>query len=185
MAIFVDPDAAKKAIRELFGEALLAWGDAAVPVRFTERHDAWDFEIAVNPQENCTINGCTLARAFFPDAGRHDLLIYPTMFAQSHQEQVETLAHELGHVFGLRHFFADVAETAFPSEIFGEHSKFSIMNYGPDSKLTETDRNDLDALYDQVWSGQLTEINGTPIEQVQPFSFFRLARNGNNPLAIA
>lgn len=184
MAIFVNPDAAKSAIRQLFAEALLAWGDA-VPVRFAERHDAWDFEIAVNPQENCTINGCTLARAFFPDAGRHDLLIYPTMFSQSRQEQIETLAHELGHVFGLRHFFADVSETAFPAEIFGEHDKFSIMNYGPDSKLTDNDRDDLISLYDQVWSGGLTEIGGTPIEQMRPFSFFRLTRRGSNPFAIA
>jgi hypothetical protein len=42
---------------------------------------------------------------------------------------VDTLTHEIGHIFGLRHFFADVRESAFPSEVFGEHRPFSIMNF--------------------------------------------------------
>ena len=172
MLVFENPEAAKTALRQLFGEALLAWGDAA-PVRFSERHDAWDFEIVVRPEDKCTINGCTLASAFFPDPGRHELVIYPRMFAQVRAEQIETLAHELGHVFGLRHFFADVSETAWPVEIFGEHNKFSIMNYGANSTLTDTDRSDLTRLYEQVWNGDLTSINGTPVKLMRPFSHFR------------
>ena len=120
-------------------------------------------------QENYTIDGCVLASAYFPDSGRHKLTIYPTMFSQPRQEQVETLIHEIGHTFGLRHFFADVAETEFPSEIFGKHSKFSIMNYGSDSKLTADDKQDLKRLYQLVWSRDLTNINGTPIRFVKPF----------------
>ena len=54
----------------------------------------------MNAQERCSTSGCTLASAFFPDSGQHELKIYPTMFEQSLQEQIETLAHELGHVFG-------------------------------------------------------------------------------------
>ena len=59
------------------------------------------------------------------------------MFTQEPEEQVETLIHEIGHVFGLRHFFANVSETAWPSEIFGTHDTFSIMNYGRASQLTD------------------------------------------------
>jgi hypothetical protein len=92
------------------------------------------------------------------------------MFEQDAEEQVETLIHEFGHVFGLRHFFAPVSETAWASEIFGTHNKFSIMNYGEDSVLTEADLNDLTDLYERAWSGELTEINGTPIRFVQPYS---------------
>ncbi len=147
---------------------LLAWGSAA-PVRFTENEDLWDFEIVMSAGDNCSASGCTLARAFFPDSGRHDLMLYPKMFEQSRKEQVETWMHEIGHIFGLRHFFATVTETAWPAEIFGSHDKFSIMNYGALSTLTERDKKDLVRLYEQAWSGALTHINGTPIQFFLPY----------------
>jgi Metallo-peptidase family M12 len=117
------------------------------PIKFTEDEDAWDFEIVMRTADNCNISGCVLASAFFPDAGRHQLRLYPKLFTQSAKEQVETLIHEVGHMFGLRHFFAQVSETAFPSQIFGKHDKFTIMNYGDDSRLTAQDRADLTKLY--------------------------------------
>ena len=168
MSVFQDPEAAKIAIEELFGKALLAWGDA-VPVRFAKRDDAWDFEIVVREADRCSINGCVLASTFFPDAGRHEFVIYPKMFTQSEKEQVDTFIHELGHTFGLRHFFANVSETAWPSEVFGEHKPFSIMNYGSQSELTDDDKADLKRLYQTAWRGELTKINGTPIQFVKPF----------------
>jgi hypothetical protein len=169
MSAFTDPRAAKAAIRRLLGEALLAWGDAA-PLKFAEREDAWDFEIIVRTSDDCDPNGCVLASAFFPDAGRHQLAVYPKMFTQDKKEQVDTLIHELGHVFGLRHFFAQVSETTWPSEVFGAHKPFSIMNYGAESTLTEDDKSDLKQLYQSAWNGDLTHINGTPIRFFKPFS---------------
>ena len=168
MSYFRDPEAAKQGIRRLFSRALLAWGGAA-PVRFTEDSDLWDFEIVVKNSNNCSRYGCTLASAFFPDSGRHQLVIYPKMFEQPVKEQVDTIIHELGHVFGLRHFFAKVSEQAWPSEIFGTHRPFTIMNYGANSELTEDDRSDLKSLYQKVWSKELTEINRTPIVTVVPY----------------
>lgn len=165
---FARPEAAKKAIRGLMGKALLLWGDA-VPVKFAERADAWDFEVVVQENDDCSANGCTLAMAFFPDQGRHKLYIYPKSFQQPIDEQIETLAHEFGHVFGLRHFFAKLSETAWGSVIFGEHSAFSIMNYGEKSSMTEQDKSDLKLLYGMVWSGELKKINGTDIRLVKPF----------------
>jgi hypothetical protein len=172
MTAFRDPDAAKDALRKLLGEALLLWGDAP-PVKFSEVRDRYDFEIVVRREENCSVNGCVLASAFFPDAGQHNLVIYPTMFEQSRKEQVETLAHEIGHVFGLRHFFANISEQSWRSEIFGKHSPFSIMNYGDKSMMTDADRSDLKTLYAKAWNGELTEINGTPIQLMRPYSASR------------
>jgi hypothetical protein len=37
---FQDPNAAEAAIEQLFGEAILAWGDAA-PIKFTKDIDVW------------------------------------------------------------------------------------------------------------------------------------------------
>ncbi len=165
---FENPQLAKDAIRELFSEAILKW-DYAAPIKFSEREDAWDFEISVRHSDNCSSYGCTLASAFFPDAGRHELVIYPKMFTQSRKEQVDTLIHEIGHIFGLRHFFADIEEREWPSEIYGKHNPFSIMNYGNKSELTEDDKSDLSELYKKVWNGELKNINGTPIVLVKPY----------------
>jgi len=173
LAGYADPEAAKTAIRQLLGAAVLAWGDAA-PVKFAERDDAWDFEVVVREADRCTLAGCVLASAFFPDAGRHELRIYPKLFEQPRDEQVETLVHEIGHVFGLRHFFANISETQWASQIFGEHNSFSIMNYGAQSSLTDTDRADLKRLYELVWNGELEEVNGTRIQLMEPFSANRI-----------
>jgi adenylylsulfate kinase-like enzyme len=45
------------------------------------------------------------------------------------------------------------------------------MNYGDKSELTDADRSDLKKLYKSAWSGQLTNINGTPIKFVRPFHY--------------
>lgn len=170
LSVFQQSEAVASRIRELLGEAITAW-DYAAPIRFDENSDNSDFEIVVKRFPDCDPQGCTLAQAFFPDAGRHQLLIFPTMFEQSRKEQVDTLTHEIGHVFGLRHFFAPELETEWPSVIFGEHKPFSIMNYGNNSELTEVDRRDLNSLYEGVWSGQLRNINGTPIKLFRPYHY--------------
>ena len=92
------------------------------------------------------------------------------MFEQSGKEQIETLVHELGHVFGLRHFFALLTEGQWPAIVYGEHKKFSIMNYGEDSKLTDADKNDLARLYKSVWHKQIIALIGTPIRTLTPYS---------------
>ena len=177
MQHFANPAAAKNGIRKLLGESLLEWGKAS-PVKFKEDDDLWDFEVVMRKSDDCDASGCTLASAFFPDGGRHQLVFYPMMFTQTKKEQVETLVHELGHIFGLRHFFAQIEEEEWPSEIFGKHRKFSIMNYGELSRLTDADRSDLTRLYKQAWSGALTEINGTPIRLVKPYSTLAANRPG-------
>lgn len=165
---FKDPEAAKAAAKELLGEAILAWGDAN-PIKFTQQDDAWDFEIVIRENDQCNVSGCVLASAFFPDTGRHKLVLYPKLFSQSKREQVDTLIHEVGHIFGLRHFFAKVSEGSWPAEIFGTHNRFTIMNYGEDSTLTDADKSDLKKLYQAAWSGELKNINGTEIRFVKPY----------------
>jgi hypothetical protein len=40
------------------------------------------------------------------------------------------------------------------------------MDYGDKSKLTSADIKDFKRLYELVWSGALTEINGTKIKKM-------------------
>lgn len=164
---FKKPDIVKAAIRKLFGEAILGWKDAC-PIKFREVKDGWDFEIAMHAPD-CDNSGCVLASSFFPDGGQHTFYIYPTMLQQTHQEQIDTIEHEMGHIFGLRHFFANISETEWKSELFGKNTSFSIMNYGDKSKLKPADIRDLKRLYELVWSGRLTAINGTSIKKYVPF----------------
>jgi len=168
LAILRDSDLIADRVRTLFSEAVEQWGDAC-PVSFEENADLWDFQITVSDQKKCSRSGCTLASAFFPGPWREKLIVYPTLFEQSYEEQVETFVHELGHIFGLRHFFAKIREERWASEIFGTHSKFSIMNYGEDSVLTRADQDDLIALYRGAWARRLTEINGTPVRLFRPY----------------
>ncbi|MES2671797.1 MAG: matrixin family metalloprotease [Pseudomonadota bacterium] len=169
MRYFQNPDKAKAAILALLGDAIMAWGDSA-PITFKEDADTYDFEIFMNrTDDGDDETGYVLASAFFPASGRDRLTLYPKMFAQSRQEQIETLIHEVGHIFGLRHFFALDLEKTWPGEVYGVHSKFSIMNYGGDSFLTEQDRADLKKLYEEVWSGKLLQINRTPIVKIKPY----------------
>jgi len=171
--LFEDPEGAKSYVQDLFGASILSWGDA-YPIRFAYAEDRWDFEIAINWVSDCTIsNGskaCVLASAFFPGSGPSTVWVYPEAFEQSPQEQVETFAHEFGHVVGLRHYFALAEETDFPAELFGTQNPFSIMNYGSESVLTPDDRADLKRLYEAAWSGELKEIGRSPIQLVKPFS---------------
>jgi hypothetical protein len=169
MAYFANPIEAKLYITNIFGEALLAWGNSA-PVSFKYDEDVWDFEFVMQSADQCNGGGCVLASAFFPGTAQHNLTLYPKLFGQTRKEQVDTLVHEIGHVFGLRHFFAKLAEGAWPSQIFGRHHEFSIMNYGNLSELTNADKEDLELLYRTAWNGSLTHINGTPIRFIRPYS---------------
>jgi hypothetical protein len=98
------------------------------------------------------------------------MLVYPLLFKQDESEQLATMVHELGHVFGLRHYFANLSETESPSTVFGIQRRFTIMNYGAESHLTDADRADLKRLYERAWSGDLKKINGIPIRFVKPYS---------------
>lgn len=171
MAIFANPGAAKGVIEQLFVDGVLQWGDSA-PIKFSMSNDTTDFELVMRATDDCEAGGCVLASAFFPDGGRHQLELYPKFFKQSPEERTATMAHEIGHIFGLRHFFANITENAWRSEIFGMHDPFTIMNYGVNSVMTDADRADLKQLYKLVWSGDLTSFNGTPIRQVKPYHTF-------------
>jgi len=151
----------KNYIRGVLNEAIEKWGDAS-PVKFQENNSSYDFEIIMRP-DNCDAYGCTLASAFFPNSNLNILTLYPKMFQQIRFEQVETMIHEMGHIFGLRHYFAKERETSWRSEVFGHHYPLTIMNYGHNSTLTDQDKLDLKRLYSMVWSGQLSSINNMPI----------------------
>lgn len=142
----------KRKVSQLMRDAMNAWGNVA-PVKFNKSNDLPDFEVYMRQRRDCK-EGCVLASAFFPSSKLERVTLYPSMFEYDQDEQLSTMVHEIGHIFGLRHFFADTDayERKFPSLVFGKHSRYTIMNYGSESRLTRADREDLGRLYEAAWS---------------------------------
>lgn len=163
---FSNPDKIKGIVRGLLAEGIGLWQDAA-PVQFAEDENRFDFEVAL-PLDAHPDGDNVLAEAFFPGAGARKMILYPSMFRQVKSEQIETLAHEFGHIFGLRHFFAQENEAKFPSVVFGTHVHFTIMNYDNNSYMTQADRDDLKILYESARAKTITAVGGIPIELVRP-----------------
>jgi len=172
LSYFERADLGRAAILTFFSAAIRAWGDF-VPVGFREDVDAYDFEFFVSGTQVVQNGYDVAASSFLPCDRRGMFIIYPAliaMFEKDKETALKIMCHELGHVFGLRHFFALIEERGFPAELFGVHSKFTIMNYGSDSRITDADKSDLKTLYLSVWSEKLTAINGTTVRTVTPLS---------------
>ena len=150
--------------------ALERWG-SAVPIEFRESEDSWDFEVIFSSSDSLTYDDrLKNAEGFFPSEMQKHLTFYPEFFRQAAADQERKMLHELGHIFGLRHYFAAEKETNLPSHVFGENTRFSIMNYDENAQFSEADRRDLSLLYNLAWRGELTEIEQTPIRLISPFT---------------
>ena len=166
-----DASATKRKVDGLMRDAIDAWGKNS-PVKFRKSEKAWDFDIYMRVRRNCDDDSCVLASAFFPSSRRQRVVMYPSMFDQEHEGpdgQLATMVHEIGHIFGLRHYFAqkDKYERKFPSLVYGTHSPHTIMNYGEESVLTEADRKDLRRLYEAAWSASPADSVGKEVRLVQ------------------
>ncbi len=160
--LFGNKNELKKYIRDLIIESMQLWGDSS-PYILQESDGITDFRVKVKVFDNCNPKGCVLASAFFPSDEDKELVLYPILFKQTRNKQVETIVHELGHIKGLRHSFAQ-EEIGWPNALFGHDNPISIMNYGVNSQLTDIDKEDLRKLYQAVWSGRLKELNNMPIK---------------------
>jgi hypothetical protein len=159
----------KEIAQQTLFDAIGAWGDSS-PVRFKENTDVYDFQVSIMTADLQQGNGLVAASSFFPGDGRKSKLrLYPTFFRSgdlTDKERLETLIHELGHIFGLRHFFSAENDPLFSGGVFGANNKLTIMSYGANSELTSDDRKDLKNLYKAAWTGTLTNVNRTPVRLV-------------------
>ena len=137
----------------------MAWGSDVAPIKFIEQSDNWDFEVIGSN----IIDDYPASKAFNPNTNRNELIIYPCLFMKSPERQINTLTHEMGHIFGFLHSFV-----SDPMATFGSSNVKNIMNVGKESVLTDDDRNDVQHLYAKARSGELTNINGIPIRLVNP-----------------
>ncbi|KAH0542210.1 hypothetical protein FGG08_003332 [Glutinoglossum americanum] len=98
--------------------------------------------------------GTVLAESFFPnEEPLNTVFVYQGAFQPGSKNiQKEIFLHELGHILGLRHEFADRPFRGNPTEggaiAFGERNEFSVMSYNFPPTIQESDKRDTRAFYD-------------------------------------
>lgn len=145
---FENTDAAILVAAEMEG-AKYMWGKTEVTFKLVSRADPATFQIKfkkISDDNNPNI----YAESFFPgDNLGSTLFIYQSALDNANYLR-NILAHELGHILGLRHEFAIEREGDFPSVRFGSENNLSIMNYfkhPSEFQVRNQDRKDLAALY--------------------------------------
>lgn len=147
-------------VENLLEAALKRWGDAS-PIKLAKVDKMREAHFIVTwakSDDDGNNNGSTLAAAFFPGDltanQQPSLLLYPEFWHEVEESKVITLAHELGHIFGLRHT-DDVITMQGESDdwaAFGKNRKISIMAYDEDCKMTDEDKSKLKEIYDKAWT---------------------------------
>ncbi|PTB37865.1 hypothetical protein M441DRAFT_175227, partial [Trichoderma asperellum CBS 433.97] len=150
-----------KLVAHAAAEAISMWQNIGARFEEVGRDEKATFAIkyCFEP-DNCRRD--VYASAFFPKTSPGELFVYEVALEPSHVGFLTNiLAHEFGHILGLRHEFA--VETSF---LWGEANDRSIMNYFSDLnqlQVGEQDRENL-ATYYECEAGQCERLSITDIE---------------------
>ncbi|KAL6701281.1 hypothetical protein J3F84DRAFT_2604 [Trichoderma pleuroticola] len=159
-------------VKEAMQKAACMWGGIAVPFKEVDCRDSATFVVKYHPREWRAV----YARAFFPDELPSELLVYNLALSNA-TYLANILAHELGHILGLRHEFADEdkQERKLRCVLFGKKNSRSIMNYYKDLgqlQVSEQDLKELEAFY--AYDGE--KYKGLLIHDYDPILRKRISR---------
>ncbi|KAI8169021.1 hypothetical protein K4K49_011952 [Colletotrichum sp. SAR 10_70] len=160
---FPSADDAKLAA-ETMNQAAQDWNDLSFGVSISQTTDEAAANFNLVYQENPPGHPEFLASAFFPHEANTDVVVYRTgMKSSSEYPLKSTLLHELGHVFGLRHEFAD--DDPKGQIQFMEHNKDSVMSYKGVVIIEETDKHGIREFY-KLANG--SRIDRSPVTDYEP-----------------
>lgn len=142
-------------------EAGYKWKEVAVKIKVVHRQKRASFRIMYS---DAPPKPGVLAKAFFPTTGRakkRTLFLYPGAFADENRDYLAgILAHELGHVQGLRHEFETQADGSIR---LGRKNRRSVMNYLSDIRKLRVGRQDRKELA-MLYSSHVTRSLGLRIK---------------------
>ncbi|XXH04253.1 Nuclear aminoacylation-dependent tRNA export pathway component [Hypoxylon texense] len=115
-------------------KAISMWGNPGVEFKMVDGDQKATFQIQYRDrpedQEPDDQYGGAYAESFFPQTRPGILYVYEWALNESNKLHLANiLAHEIGHILGLRHEFAGVIERRLPSVLWGKPNPKSVMNY--------------------------------------------------------
>ncbi|KAK4066160.1 uncharacterized protein Triagg1_8228 [Trichoderma aggressivum f. europaeum] len=141
--------------------AIGMWNNVGVSFKQVARNDPATFAVIYENRHRQAY-----ACSFFPNEPSRELLVYPSSLREP-DYLANILAHEVGHILGLRHEFAHKREKGCPSVLFGSENPDSIMNYFDHPEQPQVREQDLEELerfyaYDKVKYGKLSILDVNP-----------------------
>ncbi|KAL7906239.1 hypothetical protein GGI35DRAFT_459135 [Trichoderma velutinum] len=164
------------AAKDAMKAAVAKWKGEGACFKEVKRYESAVFAVVYEHRQRSDY----LAYAFFPKAEPGEVLLYPRIFAGDNENYLANiLAHEVGHILGLRHEFAHQREAEVPSVRFGSEDPQSVMEYHEDlSKLQVTEK-DLEGLR-EVYAYDQPVYKGLPVIDVSPKPDTFSERSGAN-----
>jgi hypothetical protein len=149
------------------------WNKLGLGVTITSTNDpaAANFDLVYKPSSP---GSRTLARAFFPNEGNQDVIVFERSFSSQANKDIlkNIFMHELGHVLGLRHEFAITGDPAKDLKAEGAgavqfmgNNYYSIMSYNFPPTMQQSDKDGTQAFY-KLNNGFL--VNGSPVTDYVP-----------------
>ncbi|KID74806.1 uncharacterized protein G6M90_00g108510 [Metarhizium brunneum] len=167
---FPSPDDASYATNQLT-EAIHMWMGVGATFKQVRRDRKATFRVVYRPKHRPDTED-VLANAFLPNGGRRNqrtLHIYALAFSDTHVDyQANILAHEIGHILGLRHVFAKEKEYKWSAK-WGNGCQNSVMDYYTHSSLLRVQQQDLEELK-AFYDSPMTEYEGKPVINFVPRS---------------
>ncbi|KAK6507233.1 hypothetical protein TWF481_005683 [Arthrobotrys musiformis] len=173
---FMNPACDGEYIAACFALALASWG--ILPISFTRTDNPGDAHFHIAGRAKAA--GNVYARSFFPNTTTPPVLKIYELGIKNFHAMVNILAHEIGHILGLRHEFArrKPKELTEPAVLFGAENPSSVMNYHHDlldCKVTEQDRQELRRFYTSAYTHGWDQYQGLRIKFVSPDKWRRRA----------